>query len=111
VKLWRLPLFLVTVLWDVLRANVEVAQVVTRAIVRPEQAGVHPAIIAVPTDLRGGRLVLLANITTLTPGTISVDISDGEDVLYVHALDAPDPDALIADSRELERRIREVFGP
>lgn len=105
-NLLRLPLFVVRFALDLLIANVQVA----RAVLAPN-FGVHPGIVAVPTQLRGWRLVLLAHYVTLTPGTISVDVSRDNSVIYVHALDLASPDELRASVGEVERRIREVFGP
>lgn len=56
-------------------------------------------------------IVLLANMITLTPGTLTVDVSDDKKYLYIHALDCADPDALrksIADG--FEKKIREAFA-
>jgi multicomponent Na+:H+ antiporter subunit E len=36
---------------------------------------------------------LLANLITLTPGTLSVDVSDNRRTLYIHAIHVPDPEA------------------
>lgn len=105
-NLLRLPLFFARFVADLFVANIQVAS----AVLRP-QLDVHPGIVAVPTRLRGMRLVVLANYVTLTPGTISVDVSRDGSVLYVHALDLSSPDALRAEVTEVERRILEVFGP
>lgn len=59
---------------------------------------------------RDFEITLLANMITLTPGTLSVDVSDDKKFLYVHAIDCSDPDATrrgIADG--FERRILEAF--
>ena len=104
-NLFRLPLFLARFVFDLLRANLEVAS----AVLAPK-LDVHPGIVAVPTQLRGMRFVVLANYVTLTPGTISVDVSRDGSVLYVHALDLTSPDELRAEVAEVERRIRGVFG-
>jgi multicomponent Na+:H+ antiporter subunit E len=70
-----------------------------------------PGIIAFPLSLeRDVEITLLANLITLTPGTLSIDVSDDRKILYVHCIDVPDVDAAIADIRDgFERRIREVF--
>lgn len=105
-NLLRLPMFIVRFAVDLLVANLQVAS----AVLAP-RLDVHPGIVAVPTQLRGMRLVALANYVTLTPGTISVDVSRDSSVLYVHALDLSSPEALRAEVAEVERRITEVFGP
>ncbi len=70
-----------------------------------------PAIIAFPLTVdRDLEITLLANLITLTPGTLSVDVSDDRKWLYVHALDCKDPEALkqgIASG--FERKILEAF--
>lgn len=57
------------------------------------------------------QITLLANLITLTPGTLTVDVTDDRAALIVHAIDCPDPDAArreIADG--FERLIREAFA-
>ncbi|MBB6483143.1 Na+/H+ antiporter subunit E [Rhizobium lusitanum] len=72
---------------------------------------VKPGIFAFPLTVeRDFEITLLANLITLTPGTLSVDVSEDRKTLYVHALDCSDPDAIrrsIADG--FERRIMEAF--
>lgn len=55
-------------------------------------------------------ITLLANMITLTPGTLSVDVSEDRSTLYVHALDCSDPQAARADiAQGFERMIMEAF--
>lgn len=55
-------------------------------------------IIAFPlTTDRDIEITLLANLITLTPGTLSMDVSDDRRVLYIHAIDVPDAQRLITD--------------
>lgn len=65
-------------------------------VVRPT-LHLSPAIVAVevPGVTRAG-LILLAYGIALTPGELIVDVDEDRGVLYVHAIDAPDPDALRA---------------
>jgi multicomponent Na+:H+ antiporter subunit E len=56
----------------------------------------RPAIIAYPlTVTTDAQITLLANMITLTPGTLSMDVSDDRKTLYIHAIDAPDRTAAI----------------
>jgi multicomponent Na+:H+ antiporter subunit E len=56
----------------------------------------RPAIIAYPlTVTTDAQITLLANMITLTPGTLSVDVSDDRRTLYVHAIDIESKEALI----------------
>ncbi len=59
---------------------------------------------------RDFEITLLANLITLTPGTLSVDVSEDRQVLYVHAIDCSDPDETRRDIAEgFERKIMEAF--
>jgi multicomponent Na+:H+ antiporter subunit E len=71
----------------------------------------RPAIIEVPLDVRGDvQITLLANLVSLTPGTLSVDVSDDCGCLYVHAMYGGDPAEVVRSIKhDFERRIMEVF--
>lgn len=57
------------------------------------------------------QITLLANLITLTPGTMSVDVSTDKTTLYVHAMHADDPEGLRADIQSgFERQIKETLG-
>ena len=95
-------------LYELMASAVRVALVV----VRPGMSkAVRPAIVAVPLSVKSeAEITLLANLITLTPGTLSVDVSADKSVLYVHALYMDDRDAMIADiANGFEKKIREVF--
>ena len=70
-----------------------------------------PGIFAFPLTVdRDFEITLLANMITLTPGTLSVDVSDDRKTLYVHALDCADPEAISRDiANGFERKIMEAF--
>lgn len=56
----------------------------------------RPAIIAYPLTLStDGQITLLANLITLTPGTLSVDVSADKRTLYVHVLDLADREGFV----------------
>jgi len=71
-----------------------------------------PGIFAFPLRLeRDFEITLLANLITLTPGTLSVDVSEDGRTLYVHAIDCSDPEGARRDIAEgFERKIMEAFG-
>ncbi len=60
-----------------------------------------PVVIGIPikaqTDLE---ITVLANLITMTPGTLSLDISPDRKTLYVHAMYIRDPEALRRDIQE-----------
>ncbi|MEO0495914.1 MAG: Na+/H+ antiporter subunit E [Pseudomonadota bacterium] len=70
-----------------------------------------PGIFAYPLQVdRDFEITLLANMITLTPGTLSVDVSTDRSTLFIHALDASNPDAARRDIAEgFERKIMEAF--
>jgi multicomponent Na+:H+ antiporter subunit E len=83
---------------------------VTTIVLSPRM-DVKPGIFAYPMKVdRDGEITLLANLITLTPGTLSVDVSDDRRTLYVHALDCSDVDKTSQDIAEgFERKILEAF--
>jgi len=101
------PGFAARVVWDMLIANWAVA----RRVVGP-LAKLHPAFVEVPLDLRDPfAATVLGSIVSLTPGTVSIDVDRERWVLQLHALDAPDPDALIREiKRRYETPLREIFA-
>ncbi|KQZ63140.1 cation:proton antiporter [Rhizobium sp. Root149] len=70
-----------------------------------------PGIFAFPLTVdRDFEITLLANLITLTPGTLSVDVSEDRRTLYVHAIDCSDPEGTKRDIAEgFERKIMEAF--
>jgi multicomponent Na+:H+ antiporter subunit E len=70
-----------------------------------------PGIFAFPLTVdRDFEITLLANLITLTPGTLSVDVSEDRRFLYVHALDCSDPTAAKRDIADgFEKKIMEAF--
>lgn len=96
--------------WLFLKELVKSAVKVAITVLTP-RLDLHPGIIAYPLTLeRDVEITLLANLITLTPGTLSVDVSADRRTLYVHCIDVPDVDAAIADIRDgFEKRIREAF--
>jgi len=47
----------------------------------------EPAVVAVPLDITSDlEILLFANLITLTPGTLTLDISEDKKTLYVHAI-------------------------
>ena len=97
------------VLRDIVMSNIEVA----RRILGPE-AAIHPRFVWVPLDLRDPHAIIaLAGIITMTPGTLSSELSEDHRHLLVHALNCPDHDAeaaLVADIKaRYEAPLREIF--
>jgi multicomponent Na+:H+ antiporter subunit E len=71
----------------------------------------RPAIIAFPLTARSdAEITLLANLITLTPGTLSLDVSADRARLYVHALSLKSRESLISDiANGFEKKVVDVF--
>ncbi len=70
----------------------------------------RPGVIAIPLDLRtDAGITLLSNLLTLTPGTLSLDVSEDRRHLYIHAMYIDDPDTFRQDIKQgFERRVKEL---
>lgn len=100
--------FIAVVMYDIVKANIEVAKIIL--FMKPQD--IQEAWIEVPVDLASPEAVtLLAGTITMTPGTVSADVSaDGKSIL-VHALHAPDPDAIRDDIKaRYESRLKRIFA-
>lgn len=95
------------VAWDIAVANVQLVPLILGP-----GARLRPAFIEVPLDLRDDfALTVLASIISLTPGTVSTDLSADRRTLLVHALHTDDPEALAAHIKQrYETPLREIFG-
>lgn len=71
----------------------------------------RPGILAVPLDVRSdATITVLANLVTLTPGTLSLDVSADRRTLYVHAMFIDDVESARAEIKgNMERRVREAL--
>ncbi|ANC77958.1 Na+/H+ antiporter subunit E [Fictibacillus nanhaiensis] len=90
---------------ELLLANIEVLKWVYKP-----KLDFQPGILALPIDVKKNwEITLLANLITLTPGTLSVDVSRDQRYIYIHALDLPDVNETIVSIKEsFEKAIREV---
>jgi len=99
-----IPVFL----WEVLKANIDVA----RRVIHPNLP-IHPGIVKVKISLRSDiAITLLANSITLTPGTMSVDVDKDQAILYIHWIDVRSRDIgeasrIIVD--RFEKILRTIF--
>ncbi len=93
--IWQLIVSNFRVLWDV---------------VTPGHRS-RPGIIGVPLDAETDlEILLVANLISLTPGTLSIDVSDDRKILYVHVMFLENVASEQADIKQgLERRVLEVL--
>ena len=107
----RAPLVAVSyaliVLWDILVANVQVAYLVLFR--RGDR--LRSQFVTIPLDARTPEAIaVLAGTITMTPGTLSADLSADGRALLVHCLDTGDPAATAAGIKHrYERRLRRIF--
>jgi multicomponent Na+:H+ antiporter subunit E len=71
----------------------------------------RPAILAIPLEARTDlEILLLANLITMTPGSVSLDVSPDRRTLYIHAMYAEDAEAVRREIKEkLERHVLELL--
>lgn len=71
---------------------------------------IKPGIFALPTELeKDWEIMLLANLITLTPGTLTVDVSDNNKILYIHAVNIDDvKESVDSIKNTFEKAIMEV---
>ncbi|WP_342071144.1 Na+/H+ antiporter subunit E [Yoonia algicola] len=71
----------------------------------------NPAILEMPLDVKSDiEILLVTNLISLTPGTLSLDVTPDRKTLIVHAMFADDPEAVIKSLKSgMERMVKEVF--
>lgn len=105
-RAWKLSVLVLYFLWELLLANIRV----TIDIITPND-NIRAGVVAVPLDIKGPvSLAVLANIISLTPGTVTMDVSDDQTVLYIHTMHLTDADEFRREIKEgFERRLMEVL--
>lgn len=93
-------------LWQLVLSNLRVAyDVITPRLY------MRPGIVAVPLEAKTDQeITMLANLITLTPGTLSLDVSENRRTLYVHAMFVDSPDNVRHTIKNgFERRLLELM--
>jgi multicomponent K+:H+ antiporter subunit E len=104
----RMLLFVIMVAWDVAVANVQVAWLI---LFRPNNK-LHSRWVTVPLELTSKEAITaMAATITLTPGTVSSDLSADGRSLLVHCLDAPDAEAAVRWMKtRYEARLKVIYS-
>ncbi|QYK41790.1 MAG: Na+/H+ antiporter subunit E [Paracoccaceae bacterium] len=99
--------YVMIVLWDIVVSNVVVARIV---LFKPN-GRLQPAWVTIPLDLRTPEAItVLAGTITMTPGTVTADMSGCGRALLVHCLHAPDPDSVRDGIKDrYETRLKRIF--
>jgi len=105
-RMWRIVRLIGFFLYELVISSIRVAW----DVLTPTQLN-RPAILEMPLDVESDiEILLVTNLISLTPGTLSLDVTPDRKTLIVHAMFADDPDALVADLKNgMERMVREVF--
>ncbi|MEV8465944.1 Na+/H+ antiporter subunit E [Fluviibacterium sp. DFM31] len=103
IRIVQLALFFV---YDLLVSSIRVAW----DVLTPQDLS-NPKIIEMPLDVKSDlEILLVTNLISLTPGTLSLDVSPDRKTLYVHAMFGDDPEQVIADLKSgMEHMVRRVF--
>ena len=91
-------IFMVSFFWELIKANARMAYFVLAPLDK-----MKPGIIGIPLEITSDtQITLLANMITLTPGTLSLDVSSDRTVLYVHSVEVDSPE-------DFRREIKDGF--
>ncbi len=98
--------YFLVLLVDIVRSNIEVAILICG----PMHA-LRPTMLAIPLDLQDDlTITLLASTISLTPGTVSAEVSSDKKWLYVHALHIGNDEDLVGEIKErYERPLKEIY--
>ena len=102
----RVISFIFFFIWELTKANIQVAyEVIT------PKFNMKPGIVALPLDAKTDlEITLLANLITLTPGTLALDVSSDRSVLYVHGMYVEDRKEFVEDIKQgFEKRLLEIL--
>jgi multicomponent Na+:H+ antiporter subunit E len=102
----RIISFVLFFIWELTKANIQVAyEVIT------PKFNMKPGIIAIPLEAKTDlEITLLANLITLTPGTLALDVSTDRSVLYVHGMYVMGKEEFITDIKQgFEKRLLEIL--
>ncbi|MDG6244972.1 MAG: Na+/H+ antiporter subunit E [Methanolobus sp.] len=102
----KLATFITILMLEIIKASVLMAKIILGP-----RLDIKPGIMAVPIRAsKDASITAIANTISLTPGTITIDVSDDMTELYVHFIDISDPEELKASIRDkLERYVLEAF--
>ena len=98
--------FIFYFLYELLKANFQVAY----EVMTPHY-NMTPGIVGFPLTVKSDlQITLLANLISLTPGTLSLDVSDDKKVLYIHSMYIKDRESFILSIRNgFEKRILQIL--
>ena len=104
VRIWKLGALGVYFVVELVVSSIKVAW----DVITPRHRA-KPGILAVPLDVRSDAAVtVLANLVSLTPGSLSLDVSEDRSTLFVHVMFIENLESVRAEIKEkIERRVKE----
>jgi multicomponent Na+:H+ antiporter subunit E len=104
-RLPRAIYFLLYFIGELIKSNVKIAF----DIITPTFLG-KPGVIGIELEAKTNlEITLVANLISLTPGTLSLDVSANKKILFVHAMYLIDEDEVRAELKHLEQRLLKVM--
>mgnify|MGYP000954799690 CR=1 FL=1 len=104
--LYYIPEFILFYLVKLVQSNLYMAYV----ILSPKMK-TNPGFMEVPLRLRtSAGLLLFSNLISMTPGTLSVDISDDRKMMLVHVLLKGDEKKIFAEIEKIQKRIQRLIN-
>ena len=106
VRIWKLCALGVYLVVELIVSSIKVAW----DVITPRHRA-KPGILAVPLDVRSDAAVtVLANLVSLTPGSLSLDVSEDRSKLFVHVMFIENLESVRAEIKEkIERRVKEAL--
>src|SRR5690625_946331 len=103
--IYKLFVLVLIFIRELILSNIDIVK-----LVYARKPNFEPGIFAMPIEVkRNWEITLLANLITLTPGTLSVAVSDDNSKIFIHAMHIDDIEESINDIKNtFERAIMEV---
>lgn len=103
----KLGYFALFLIWKIIISNITTVKESLYS-----KSRLEPGIVKVPLALKDDfQVATLANLVSLTPGTMVMDISDDKKAMYVHVMHLEDKDKFIRELKEdFENKLIELFA-
>jgi multicomponent Na+:H+ antiporter subunit E len=93
-------------IWELMVANIRVA----RDVLSPRTT-IRPAVVAIPLDISSdAEILLLSALINITPGSVTIDLSEDRRTLFVHVMHMSSPEASRLEIKTgFEQRVKRLF--
>lgn len=104
---FKILAYIAIVVWDIIVSNIQVAYLVLFR----RGDSLRSKFVTIPLEITTPEAItVLAGTITMTPGTVSADLSACGKALLVHCLETDDPEGTVAQIKHrYERRLKEIF--